>query len=67
MFVKCRNIKASFWQMTENCVTKNDHPVTIAHLKPINLFVQNYLIFIVFLPKNFAHTRLGIIFAYLCG
>ena len=67
MLVKCRNIKASFCLMTEKSVTTNNHPLTLAHLAPIHLIVENYLIFFVFLPKNIAHTRLGIVFAYLSG
>ena len=36
----------------------------IAHLGPIHLLFENFLAFFVFLPKNIAHTRLGIVFAY---
>ena len=48
-------------------LTTIKHPLMLAHLTPIHLSVENYLIFFVFLPKNIAHNRLGIIFAYLRG
>ena len=41
--------------------------IIIAYLRPIYLLIANYLIFFVFLSKNIAHNRLGIIFAYLRG
>ena len=67
MLVKCRNIIASFSLMTVKYRATNDLPLTLAHLTPIHLLIENYLIFFVFLPKNIAHTRLGIVFAYLFG
>ena len=50
--------------MTVKYRATNDLPLTLAHLTPIHLLIENYLIFFVFLPKNIAHTRLGIVFAY---
>ena len=51
----------------EMMLTTNAQLLTLAHLTPIHLLLEIYLIFFVFLSKNIAHNRLGIIFAYLRG
>ena len=38
--------------MTEKCVITNDHPLILAHLTPIYLLFENYLIFFVFCQKT---------------